>query len=620
MPVLGTTRKWQKIFSTLKYVITEPLASSIMPSKAILQLICNLFYATFDFQAMKKLGKWWEGKMNTQNNNLQVWCLQNDMQYLLDEWDYEKNGALTPFEVSKGSERKVWWRCSKGHGWEATVGSRTHMKSGCPYCAGKKAIKGETDIMTLYPEIAEEWHPNKNGDLKPSDVTTGSGKKVWWLGKCGHEWQAQVSNRIYENSGCPICDKENHTSFAEQALLFYVKKYFPDTVNSNQEVIGMELDIYIPSLKIAIEYDSLYRHKDYNGREQKKNQLCEDNNILLIRIREEGLELYDDCHCIVRTNIQSNYSLSEVIKKVLFDIDNILETDIDIDRDSMLIYSQYIKTPKKKNLKNSYPELAEEWHPTKNEKITADMIPPKSEIKVWWLGKCNHEWQAVVSSRVRGNGCPCCDGKVTVQGFNDLATTNPDFLQEWDYDNNEIKPTEVTAGSNKKVWWKCQVCGNRWQAKISHKTRGRGCPECGKIKQGKNKVRNLLQVTGSLEEKCPELAKEWHPVRNGDLKPCDVTTGSHKKIWWECHICGHEWEAVIKSRVSGCGCPQCGRRKSAKSRNKPVMCVETGTVYPSMKDVEDKTGINQQCISNCCIGKQHTAGGYHWKYVEAPSN
>lgn len=510
-----------------------------------------------------------EGNMEKHDNNLQSWCLQNDMQSLLNEWNYEKNGDLKPIDVSKGTERKVWWICSKGHEWEATVGSRTNMKSGCPYCSGKRVIKGETDLMTTNPEIAEEWHPTKNGDLKPFDFSKGSAQKVWWLGKCGHEWQAQICNRIYEKSGCPDCDKENHTSFPEQALLYYIKKYYPDTVNSNKVAIGMELDIYVPSLKIAVEYDSKIWHENNNNeRELKKNKLCTDNNILLIRIREEGLKLYDDCHCIVRKNIESNDTLSEAIKKVLFDIDKISEVDVDIDRDSMLICSQYIKTSKVQNLANTYPEIAKEWHPTKNEKITADMVTAGSAIKAWWKCQKGHEWQAVVYSRTKGNGCPYCSGKLVLKGFNDLATTNPALLQEWDYDNNKISPTEVTAGSNKKAWWKCQTCGNLWETTISHRSGGRGCPECAKVKQGKNKVRNLIQKSGSLEDKYPELAKEWHPTKNGDLKPCDVTTGSHQKVWWECPVCGHEWQAVVKSRVSGNGCPPCGRRKAAKSRRK----------------------------------------------------
>ncbi|MBP5406465.1 zinc-ribbon domain-containing protein [bacterium] len=69
---------------------------------------------------------------------------------------------------------------------------------------GSKLIQGINDLATVNPELAKEWHPTKNGDLLPSIVAAGSGKKVWWLGKCGHEWQAVVVNRN-KGIGCPIC-------------------------------------------------------------------------------------------------------------------------------------------------------------------------------------------------------------------------------------------------------------------------------------------------------------------------------------------------------------------------------------------------------------------------------
>ena len=80
--------------------------------------------------------------------------------------------------------------------------------------------------------------------------------KAWWKYPFGHSYQAWLSNRCGKTcSGCPICDKENHTSFPEQALFFYVKKVFPDAVNSDKTAIGMELDIYIPSRKTDYKRD-----------------------------------------------------------------------------------------------------------------------------------------------------------------------------------------------------------------------------------------------------------------------------------------------------------------------------------------------------------------------------
>ena len=66
------------------------------------------------------------------------------------------------------------------------------------------SITRPNSLQIINPELAKEWHPTKNGDLTPHDVTTGSNKKVWWLGKCGHEWYVSPHSRG-KGSGCPIC-------------------------------------------------------------------------------------------------------------------------------------------------------------------------------------------------------------------------------------------------------------------------------------------------------------------------------------------------------------------------------------------------------------------------------
>ena len=104
------------------------------------------------------------------------------------------------------SHKNVWWKCSKGHEWEATISNRNKGK-GCPYCSGRYAIKGESDLQTVNPTLAKEWNYNKNDNLTPSDVMPNSHKNVWWICSKGHEWQAAIDSRSRGN-GCPICAKE----------------------------------------------------------------------------------------------------------------------------------------------------------------------------------------------------------------------------------------------------------------------------------------------------------------------------------------------------------------------------------------------------------------------------
>lgn len=126
-----------------------------------------------------------------------------DNAQLMAEWDAERNSNINPSQVTLGSGRKVWWQCRNGHKWQATIAGRNSGCS-CPYCSGKHAIKGKTDLQTVNSTLAKEWNHEKNIDLQPFDVTSGSDKKVWWKCEQGHEWQATISSRN-SGCGCPYC-------------------------------------------------------------------------------------------------------------------------------------------------------------------------------------------------------------------------------------------------------------------------------------------------------------------------------------------------------------------------------------------------------------------------------
>ncbi len=405
--------------------------------------------------------------------------LQEKNPELAKEWNWDRNGSLTPLEVTSNSSKKVWWRCSRKHEWLATISNRSRG-SGCPVCANKKAFVGYNDLATTNPGIAIEWDFDKNGNLKPEDVRPGTHKRVWWkCSRCGHQWLTSPHGRTSGKTGCPKCSKELQTSFPEQAIYYYLKKYFPDTINSDTSTIGMELDIYIPSEKIAVEYDGAKWHKGNAKNEKRKNNLCKEKGILLVRIREAGLEEYDDCAiCFTRKNRQSVSDLTETIKKLLLSISSGLVVDVDVERDSKYIYDQYISIEKSRSLQELYPMVASEWHPELNGSLTPNKVRAKSRQKVWWRCAMGHEWKSTIGDRVVGTGCPYCSGRRILQGFNDLATTSPELAKEWNYEKNfPLIPSEVNKGSNKNVWWKC-LKGHEWQAHIYSRCKGDGCPYC----------------------------------------------------------------------------------------------------------------------------------------------
>ena len=118
------------------------------------------------------------------------------------EWASEKN-AISPENLTIHFLEKVWWCCEKGHEWQAAPKTRVYRKSNCPYCAGKKAIPGETDLATTHPHVLPFW--SERNTLSPAEVTAGSHRKAIWVCEKGHEWEAVIQSVAQAGTGCPVC-------------------------------------------------------------------------------------------------------------------------------------------------------------------------------------------------------------------------------------------------------------------------------------------------------------------------------------------------------------------------------------------------------------------------------
>lgn len=133
-------------------------------------------------------------------------CAENGRDELLRQWDTEKNGGKTPDDASSGSSAMAWWRCDKGHSFPMRIAFRTTREQGCPYCAGRRVLAGFNDLAAVAPDVAAEWHPTLNGELRPEMIMAGSSRHVWWQCPQGHVWRARVDTRIgAQHSGCPVC-------------------------------------------------------------------------------------------------------------------------------------------------------------------------------------------------------------------------------------------------------------------------------------------------------------------------------------------------------------------------------------------------------------------------------
>ena len=474
-----------------------------------------------------------------------------DNSELMAEWDWEKNNELKfdPNTLTLGSNKKAWWICSKDHEWQATIKNR-NKGNGCPYCSGRAVIVGYNDLGTTNLALTKEWNYGKNNGLTPSDVLPNSNKKVWWKCDKGHEWQAVINNRN-KGVGCPTCNSERKTSFPEYAIEYYLTKNGLDVIHSYKEH-GYELDIYIPSRKIAIEYDGYLWHKNKTKKDLGKNRKCQKDEIKLYRIRE-GLPPLNDSSIdyVVKRNQED---LSKTLGFLLGEIIEI-NVDVDLKRDSIAIENLREYAEKENSLFVSNPELSKEWDYEKNGNLRPEYVVANSGKKVWWKCDKGHEWQATIGSRNSGRGCPCCSGNKVLTGYNDLQTVNSILAKEWNYEkNNELTPADVLSNSGKKVWWKCQR-GHEWQATIDNRNKGKGCPYCS--------GRYPVKGENDLQTVNPTLAKEWNYEKNSGLIPADVLPNSNEKAWWKCSK-GHEWQATINSRNTGCDCPFCSNKKISK--------------------------------------------------------
>ncbi len=545
---------------------------------------------------------------------------------LLSEWNYQKNIGIDPKDVLLSSGKKIWWRCNKGHEWQAVVYSRAQGRE-CPYCGGKRLLTGINDFETWciannrqdillsydysnnpppsevrkgthekmhwicnecgepymrsphdintdssngcpkchrkiiakkrheaavlknnfgdqYPEIAKEWDYEKNS-CTPNEVSAGSNEQFYWLcSKCGTSYKTTIRNRII-GTQCPRCSLASHTSFPEQCLYYYISQYYQDSISSDKH-IGMELDVYIPSLNIGLEYDGVIWHKGKKKAklDEEKEALCKEFAVKLIRVREKGLPniKYNDTTTVYFVTSGDTYELENAIAKIIKDITG-ESVYVDIDKDKKDILAKYMTAKKANSLAEKYPEIAEEWDYKNNAPLTPDNIDYGSGYEAWWIcNKCGFGYQTTVNARTcKKSGCPACSNLVLYKGSNDFVTwcnkhEKQYLLSEWDYEENGkegIIPDEiVNRGGNVVAHW--------------------NCPR------------------------------------------------------------GHKYKALIYNRTAGKGCPIC------KVENHQIRCmnVDTGKVYNSLKEAGQDCGIQSSKISEVCKGKRKTAGGYHWIYYQ----
>jgi len=274
----------------------------------------------------------------------------------------------------------------------------------------------------------------------------------------------------------------------------------------------------------------------------------------------------------------------------------------------------------------THPEIASQWHPTKNENNPSEFTEGSNQY-IWWKCDnvhacgCPHEWYSTIYSRIgRGSSCPYCSkNKICIH--NSILYTHPDIASQWHPTLNiDLKPEHFSSSSDKEVWWLCpqtciEGCKHEYLSTIGNRINGDNkCPYCCKYKK-KHCIHTSIITTH------PELMKEWHPTKN-TLNPQIIGHGSHESVWWICPD-KHEWKAIIYSRTTGNGCPDCrykGEKKLSeylklkhpiKNQVKYDWCknIETNRHLPFDFEIYDKIIIELD-------GDQHFIQVSNWKAPE----
>ena len=277
-------------------------------------------------------------------------CLAKQFPMLAVEWDSEKNAPLTPKDITPGSHKLIWWRCQNGHSYRSAVKTRV-QGSGCPYCAGKNVLPEETSLATEYPSIAKEWDAAKNVPLLPTQVISGTRRKVWWRCPKGHSWRAAVYSRTTLGTGCPV--------------------------STGRQALAGENDLATLYPDIAAQWD------------EEKNGVLHPNNVTAGSNRR------------VWWKCEKGHSYRAMIAQR-------------VQRGDGCPYCANRKVlPGFNDLATAAPLVAKQWHESLNGALTPEMVTAGSHKKAWWRCSYGHVWKATIYSRagVQQCGCPVCAGK-----------------------------------------------------------------------------------------------------------------------------------------------------------------------------------------------------------------
>ena len=491
------------------------------------------------------------------------------------------NPDIVPLEEYRGNKEKILLRCKIcGNEWN----SKPHdllSGHGCPACGYERQKK----LQRYSNEEFLNRLKTVGSDIEALDEYVNNHTKIRFQCKiCGNQWKT-VPNSILSGHGCPNCARSS-TSFFEQVIFYAFSKILGEdaVLSRDRELIGMELDIVIPSLKIAYEPGSWAWHYNKKTRDIEKRKRCTEKGYQLIVIytdyKKDTPPFETNCY-ICSTNLgNSNWSETKAFaKRLLSEQGLLLEEEKWEEVRTLALEKSRRKTNKEyiEELRRINPDI----------RVIGEYRDNSTKVKYECL-VCGKKWMTMPGSVLSGYGCPSCGSQ---RSADSKRKTHGQFVLEL----QEINPKVTVLGNyinNKtKILCECKDCKNRWEMIPQNLLRGQGCPKCGRIRAAnKNKKTQELFLT-ELRQKNPLVSLVGKYIN------------SSTKVEVECRICNYKWRANPTGLLGGHGCPKCaGSIKKTHSQ----FYDELKKVLPNIEPIEEYKSANTKIKVKCCIC------GYLW--------
>lgn len=353
--------------------------------------------------------------------------------------------------------------------WEPKAYLLTQGQS-CPHCSAKNGArnnKGKTGLKThdkFLQEMAQA-HPNIN---ILTTYINGHTDVACKCSICNHTWSAKPYS-LLQGHGCPRCAKSG-TSFMEQFIKLSFEKALSTqlVLSRDKSAIGMELDIYLPSIKAAIEPGNWFLHKKSIKRDETKRILCKEKGIRLITIydkfpNDEPCPFSIDCYTFSEDLNKADRSVLISLITEIFEELNISNNITS--KDWIDIETKAYENAKAKTHKD-FIQRMNEIHPS----IT--VIGKYQNANKRLLVRCNtcgFEWEGVPASLLSGDGCRKCGTKIAHAKF---VKQQDSFVTQVANANPDIEIIGTYTGRHNPVSARCRVCGYTWSPIASSLSRG----------------------------------------------------------------------------------------------------------------------------------------------------